>query len=554
MAPARGLYYGRNSPPPAEHGGRLPVALAIPGDKGPALSSLGWQAVYRLLAAEPDLSVERFFLGKGRSAPSSEESKAALSSFPVLALSASFEEDVLHLLRALKAAGISRLRADRPDPPLIVAGGPLCFLNPAPLAPFCDLMWVGEAEAGFAALLTELKAHLFAGGRKDEFLSAVVDRPGVYVPGKSARPVRRAVAGGGTLLAEPAFSCFTGPEATFKDALLLEVNRGCPYGCRFCAAGYVYRPPRQASLAELQDIVERTTPPKVGLVGTALTDWPDLLPFLRWLHERKIKFSLSSLRADGLSEDLLAFLRVCGVRTVTLALEAPSRRLRRAASKKLDEQDFLDAVERCARHGVNHLRVYCILGWPGETEADYRELEGFLAEIDAARARGQVRKKEFLRLTLGVSCLVPKPWTPFQWAPMASEEYLDNALRRVKAMLKPYKGFALSGDDPFLARVQGLVSRGGEDLAGLLLLAADFGGWKKGLALWDGDPGTVLDRERGRDEAFPWEVIDLGVDRAHLWREWEKSRQDQPSPGCPPQGCERCGVCGLKDWLRREPG
>ncbi|MDY0306763.1 MAG: radical SAM protein [Desulfovibrionaceae bacterium] len=546
MGSTRGLYFGRTSPPPVEHGGRLPVALAIPGDKGPALSTLGWQAVYRLLAAEAELSVERFFLGRGHDVPLSEEGKASLSSFPVLALSVSFEEDVLRLLRALKAAGIPRLRSERPDPPLLVAGGPLCFLNPAPLAPFCDLIWVGEAEAGFADLLRELKGHLFSGGDPQDFLAAVADRPGVYVPGRTRAATPRVVAGdGGPLLAEPAFSCFTGPEAVFKDALLLEVNRGCPYGCRFCAAGYIYRPPRHAALADLQAIVEDIRPPKVGLVGTALTDWPDLLPFLRWLDERKVKFSLSSLRADGLTEELLTFLRACGVRTVTLALEAPSRRLRLAASKKLEEADFLRAVELCARHGVNHLRVYCIIGWPGENEADYEEFSGFLGEIATARERGQVRKKEFLRLTLGVSCLVPKPWTPFQWAPMASEEYLDDALRRIKAMLKPYKGFSLSGDDAFLARVQGLISRGGEDVAELLLLAADHGGWKKGLALWGGDMSAVLDHERGKDEAFPWEVVDLGVRREHLRREWERSKQAKPSPGCPPAGCEACGVCGL---------
>ena len=151
----------------------------------------------------------------------------------------------------------------------------------------------------------------------------------MLIPGKSAEPVRRLVdmSGSGNLH-DPAYSCFVSSEAQFRDMLLLEVNRGCPYGCRFCAAGSIYKPPRHAELETLQEIVTRCAPQKVGLVGTALTDWPDLLPFLRWLQERKIKFSLSSLRADGLTDELLEFLRHTGTRSVTLALEGASRRLR----------------------------------------------------------------------------------------------------------------------------------------------------------------------------------------------------------------------------------
>ncbi|MGE4504830.1 MAG: radical SAM protein [Desulfovibrionaceae bacterium] len=537
------LYFGREEPRKPETGGRLPTALVFPGRRGLALSTLGWQAVYRLLAGERALAVERFFPAPGH-APVSEEG-SELSAFPVVALSVNVEEELLHLLGFFKAGGVPPRSAGRPDFPLVVAGGPLAFLNPAPLAPMADLLFVGEAEAGLAEVFLKIHALWMDGASKAETLAAVAGLPGVYVPGLSPLPVRRVAAPRSApgVLDSPAFSCFIGADTTFKDTLLLEVNRGCPYSCRFCAAGYVYRPPRHARMAELQSIVEATSPPKVGLVGTALTDWPELLPFLRWLKERRIKFSLSSLRADGLTEELLEFLRLCGVRTVTLALEAPSERLRRMASKKLETDDFLNAVALCSRHGVNHLRVYCITGWPGENEDDHDELEAFLAEVVATRDANQKRRKEFMRITLGVSCLVPKPFTPFQWAPMASEAALAANLKRMKGMVKPHKGMTLSPDNPAQARLQGLLARGGPEMFELVELAGEHGGWKRGLEHWDGDMDAELGRERTLEEPLPWDVIDVGVSKELLWREWQRAKQQKPSPGCPNKGCASCGAC-----------
>jgi radical SAM superfamily enzyme YgiQ (UPF0313 family) len=544
---------GKSMPAPPDHGGRLPAALVVTGDEGMGLSALGWQAVYRLLADRPEIAVERFFLGKGFDAPVSADSQRDLGLFPLMAVSVSFEEDFLPFLRALTAAGVPSTRTERPDYPLVLVGGPIAFLNPAPLAPLADAFFVGEAEAGLVDFCLKLKTAVFDGVGKQDFLHSVKDMPGIYVPGLSRTPVRRVVdmsPGDCGLLGTPASSCFTGPQAAFPDSLLLEVNRGCPHACRFCAAGFVYRPPRHASIASLQAIVEEAKPPKVGLVGTALTDWPDLLPFLRWLAARRTKFSLSSLRADGLSEELLSFLRECGIRTVTLALEGASERLRQAANKKLDAEVFLAAVERAARLGVNHLRVYLILGWPWEGPEDYDELEAFLGRILQARDQGQGRKtSEFMRITLGASSLVPKPWTPMQWAPMASEKSLLAAQKRLKDMTKSLRGVALQVDAPFQARLQGVLSRGGEEAFELVQLAAAHGGWKKAMRLWADQAAQILDRQRDEHEVFPWEVIDTGVARASLWREWTRAARALSTPGCPKGGCDDCGLCGMDQWL-----
>ncbi|OIO04341.1 MAG: radical SAM protein [Desulfovibrionaceae bacterium CG1_02_65_16] len=542
---------------PPDHGGRLPAALLIPGDTGMGLSALGWQVVHRLLAREPEIAVERFFLGKGFDALVSEDSGCSLTIFPLMAASVSFEEDFLPLLRALDATGVPSEKAERPDYPLVLVGGPIAFLNPAPLIPLADAFWVGEAEVGLVEFCLAMKRAVFEGVPKAEFLASVKDMPGLFVPGLSKTPVRRVLALGedAPRLFCPAASTYTGASSAIPDAMLLEVNRGCPHACRFCAAGYIYRPPRHAHMADLVKLVEEGAPQKVGLIGTALTDWPDLLPFLRWLAERKTKFSLASMRADGLTEELLAFLRQCGIRTITLALEGASERLRRAANKRLDPEVFISAVERCARHGVNHLRVYLILGWPWEGPEDYEELEGFLGRIVAARDRGHGAKtREFMRITLGASSLVPKPFTPMQWAPMMSEERLIAAQKRLAEMVRPLRGVALSVDAPFQARLQGVLSRGGEEVFELVRLAAEHGGWKKAMRRFEVETAELLDRERAADEIFPWEVVDVGVRRNVLRREYERAARFVHSPVCPPEGCGKCGLCGMDAWLAAAPG
>ncbi|MDY7001460.1 MAG: radical SAM protein [Thermodesulfobacteriota bacterium] len=550
------VYFGRQKPEPSEWGGRLPVALVFPGSMKIGLSSLGWQAVYRLLRSCPELAVERFFLDRAPGPPFAFDTGRALSDFPVIAFSLNFEEEYKALVQTLDRADIPLRAKDRTGWPLVLAGGPLCFLNPEPIAPAIDLFWVGEAEAGLLDILAVCREHVVSGAQKNDFLDRVKNAPGVYAPGKSALSVRRAVhADAGRTLQTPTYSCFVSPEAEFRDMLLLEMNRGCGHGCRFCAAGYIYRPPRLAELSRLRQIVERVKPAKVGLVGTALTDHPGLLPFLTWLHSQKIKFSLSSLRADGLSFELLSFLRKTGTRSVTLALEGASARLRRAMNKNLLERDFLSAIQHISALQFNHLKIYLIAGWPGEIDADYVELALFLKKIQAAISKGRGEKKKGIgHVTFSVSCLVPKPWTPFQWAPMASEERLSQAISRIKDMLKPLPGFRLKAEKPFSARLQGLIARGDERVFDLILLAAQKDSWKKALAAWEHDPASYLDQERGKHEPFAWECVDTGVSRDYLYQEWERYKSAKSSPACPamrsPRGCGPCDVCGVGKWLQ----
>jgi len=478
------------------------------------------------------------------------DTSSPLDAFPVVAFSLGYELDGAVLTQALAASGVPLLASQRSGFPILLGGGPLAFLNPAPLAPVLDVWFVGEAEAGLVPCLERAAEMILGGASKPEVLEMMAERPGFYVPGRSALPVKRVVAPGGRILTDPVCSSFVSHEAEFKDTLLMEVNRGCPHSCRFCAAGFVYRPPRQARMADLQAMVRETSPKKVGLIGTALTDWPELSNFLNWLSAEKVKFTLSSVRADGVTESLLGILRDAGLRTLTLALEGPSARIRRMTNKNLDEDVFLRAVELAAKRGVNHLKTYLIMGWPGEEDADYDELARFLAEIcKVGRVGGG--KKGIGHMTLGVNPLVPKPWTPMQWAPMASEAALEDRQASLAAMIKPLRGVRLDGEKPYWARVQGLLARGGEELAELNVLAGELG-WRKGLSAWAGDMGPVLDRERGKDEPFPWECIDVGVGRDVLWREWERYQSGKRTPKCPDIDCGRCAACG-ENMVEKEP-
>ena len=541
------LFWGKEQPSIGEWGGRLPVALVFPEKEKFALSTLGWQVVYRLLAASGEFVVERFYWdGKG-TPPRSADSGRELGDFPLICFSLNFEGDFVAVLEILHHARLPLRSSERTRWPLIMAGGPITFLNPFPIFPALDFIYVGEAETGMVACVGEIKEMWFQRVPKEEALEQLATVPGVLTHGMHTRVVRQIFMGASDrLLVYPAASCFVSSSSEFRDMLLLEVNRGCPYGCRFCAAGNIYRPPRHADIRDLKAIVRQAHPFKVGLVGTALTDWEELPGFLEWLHARKIKFSLGSLRADGATREFLTFLRKTGTRTLTFALEGASRRLRTAMNKNLDEEALLNAVQLASELQFNTLKLYLIVGWPGEGEEDFDELESFLEKVQEARIKGQGNRSKGVELIqVSASCLVPKPWTALQWAPMDTEGALKAKMRRLKKMIKNMKGMRFSGENPSQSRIQALLSRGDESLFDLLELVRETGRWDTAFEAWDGDPAWHLDRTRDEDEVFPWDALDIDVDKKYLWKEWQRFHKGVQTPPCSPSGCEKCRRCGF---------
>ncbi|MEJ5242591.1 MAG: radical SAM protein [Desulfomicrobiaceae bacterium] len=519
------------------------MAVVFPEAPEAALSTLGWQVVYRLLAEDDLFCVEPVFADPASPRPRSLHTGTDLGRFALVLASLNFEGDYPALVRLFMDAGIPVLAQDRADWPLIMAGGPVAFLNPFPVLPALDALWCGEAEAGFLRVAQSIAHTWVHKGSKGEALEAIAAIPGCLVPGQSPLPVERQVAAD---LRTPAHSVFVSPEAQFAGMFLLEVNRGCPYGCRFCAAGSIYRPARQAPMEVLQRIVEDASPHKVGLVGTALTDWPDLMPFLSWLRDRRAHFSLSSVRADGLNEDLLAFLRHAGVRTVTLALEGASSRLRAAMNKGLDEDAVLRVVATMSRLRFETLKLYLIVGWPGEEEADFKELEGFLERIQQARRAGQAGRAAGLKLIqLSASALIPKPWTAMQWAPMASIEAIEAAMGRVRAMVARHRGMRFSAENARQACIQGYLARADEGAWPVIVEAAQHG-W---AAVWRRH-GAHLEAEACRPRSvadpLPWERLRVGVRRAYVRGQWEAFGRSRPTPACPPGSCSACRRCGME--------
>ena len=537
--------------PAREWGGRLPVALVFPEQEAQALSTLGWQSVYKELGYDDGFYVERFFWdNEGRKAVSPDSDKK-LALFPLICFSLNFEGDYLCLINILQAENLPVRADERSDWPLIMAGGPIAFLNPFPIAPSLDFLYVGESEGKFKLVAKRIRDLWLAGETSGKVLGEISKFPGILIPGQRKRVRKQISMRGDNRLPTPVYSSFISSKSVFRDSFLVEINRGCSYGCRFCAAGFIYRPPREAGLSDLKEIILTTNPRKVGLVGTALTDWKHLRPFLDWLYNQKIKFSLSSMRADGLDFDFLKFLRKSGIRTITLAVEGVSRKLRTAMNKHFNEEKFFAAVEHISELRFNTLKLYFILGLPGENPDDFEELALFLERVEQARQAGRDRRSKGVELvSISASMFVPKPWTPLQWAPMDSEKIFLEKTKAFRKLCAGYKGIKFYAEKPFGARLQGLLSRGDEKVHDLIVLAAENGNnWRKALKIWPEKMEDFIDREFSTDTDFVWDIIDIGIDKKYLINEWDKYKKALLTSPCPDLPCDRCRRCGMDDFI-----
>ncbi len=534
-----------------EWGGRLPVALVFPEEESLALSTLGWQRVYKDLGHNNLFYVERFFWDRKSGKAKCPDSDKTLADFPLICFSLNFEGDFLTLINILKAENIPITASERSDWPLIMAGGPIAFLNPFPVIPSLDFLFVGESEGRFVAISEVIGNAWLKGNSVSQVIASISGLPGIMIYGQQQKVKKQIFLTAEGYLDSPCHSTFVSRASVFRDSFLMEINRGCPYGCRFCAAGFIYRPPRKSKTQDLKNLVQKVNPRKVGLVGTALTDWEDLFSFLTWLHKRKVKFSLSSLRADGLDRKFLEFLRRSGTRSITLAVEGVSSRLRRAMNKHFSSEKFFRAVELISEMQFNTLKLYFILGLPGESDKDFHDLAHFLEMLEQARKKGMGRKKKGVDLiSISASMFVPKPWTPLQWSPMDKEEVFLEKVRRIKKMCAQYKGLRFQAEKPFSSRIQGLLSKGDEKVHDLLVLASENdNNWRKALKMWSGNIEDYIGSELSVEKDFVWDTIDLGVDRRYLIREFDKYKKEMLTSPCPDEPCPSCRRCGMDKFL-----
>jgi radical SAM superfamily enzyme YgiQ (UPF0313 family) len=554
-----------------EWGADFPIALVYPQIYPVAMGNLGFQTIYYLLNRTPGLTCERAFLPtpeewaehrRTRTPILTLESQRPLKDFAAVAFSISFEADYPYVLQLLAGAGLPLRAADRePGDPLVLAGGVATFLNPEPLAPFVDAFFLGEGEAGAVPFFRVLAAGAATRDRAPLLLELAQTVPGAYVPA-GYHPVHRT---DGTLASfhpepgypekvtaphlpelapSPTHSHILAPQSEWGEMFLVETGRGCSRGCRFCAAGFVYRPPRERPLEELWTQVERgiLEKRKVGLVGAAVSDHPAVKELCRRILAAGGEIGISSLRADSADAELFRLLAQGGVRSVALAPEAGSERLRRVLNKGLTQEDLARAAVALSESGIPQLRLYFMVGLPTETREDVAEipkLVRFLAHRVIKESQG---KRHLGLITLSLSSFVPKPFTPFQWTSFTEVPELKKRLKLVSREFHGVKEVRVHTDLPKWAYVQALLARG-DRRVGDILLAAHDKGWTRALTENPVNPDFLTLRERRRDELFPWDFIDHGLKKDYLWEEYQRALEEKETPPCRPLVCSRCGIC-----------
>ncbi len=538
-------------------GGRVSFALVYPNTYTVGMSNLGFQTIYRHLNALPDVVCERVFLPDPEDLPEyrrtgtpplSLESKRPLADFDLVGFSLTYEGDYVNALRLLRMGGIPlRPDARRPSDPVVLMGGVCAFANPEPIAPFMDFVVVGEGEEIVGEIVAAYREAVGAAGVAGRHREALWDRlapiPGIYLPHRYAvshHPDGRIAAveprGDAPAIVRKrrlqrvdefrTLSLLRTPNAEYGHLALLEVGKGCGRGCRFCLEGQVYRPVRHRSLAALRQAVQeiKRETGRVGLVGACVSDYPWIGGLMQILNEEGLEVSISSIRADSLTEELVAGLRRGGHRTLTVAPETGTERLRRVIRKEIPDEQLYEACALVRAHGIPNLKCYFMIGLPTETEADVEAIPDLAARL-LERLRGPSPAGEpFGRLTLSISSFVPKPWTPFQWAAFDPVSRLEAKLRTIKAGVRRLANVRVLHENPREAYLQAMLARGDRRVGDFLERAAALDGdWRTALREWPGDADFYACRERALDEVLPWDHLDVGVKKANLVREHQRA-------------------------------
>lgn len=538
-----------------EWGGRLSVALAFPNSYYVGMSSLALQILYRQFNAHADVVCERVFWNQEGAAAGEPlltlESGRTVAEADVWAFTISYEMDYFNVVAMLRQAGVPPLAQDRDESwPLLIAGGPGVTMNPEPMAPFFDAIVIGEGEEVLEDLI-ELFQQAIAAPRA-ELWAALAAIPGVYVPaltppvheqGPDLQRIPRLWVR--DLQRFPPVSSLYAPETEFRGMHLMEIARGCGRGCRFCLAGYVYRPPREQPLSALlawaEAGLEHTS--RLGLISAAVSDHTQIDELATALQEMGARLSVSSMRVDPISLPLLRAMRASGAQTLTIAPEAGSRRLRNVIAKTQTEDQLLHAVELAAELDFPQIKFYFMVGHPTETQDDMEELVAFVHKARAIFKR---------RIAMNATPFVPKAHTPFQWMSMTPARTLKKRQRWLQRQVGRLQ-VAVRADSPSWAEVQGVLSRGDRRLAGVLLDMREL----SVTHFWQTMQQHGLERDPflGQlpvGQRMPWMIVESGVSEQFYRYEWRQAQRWRLGPHCPPDsaGCLSCGVCD-EEWAFR---
>jgi len=538
------------------HGGRLRVALAFPNTYFVGMSNLGFQTVYTLFNAEDDIVCERVFLP-----PKTElaaqltsgaslvtiESQTPVHEFDVFAFSVSFEWDYTNVVTLLRLAGLKPRAAERTHrDPLVVIGGAVTFVNPEPLAPFADVIAAGEGEALIPSLLTAFKS---ASDRDDLLRRLAADR-GFYIPafydvthgadgsieafapraGTGAPPIVKKAALKTTDAVDPPATTIFTPDTELGSRFLIEVVRGCANLCRFCWAGYNYLPVRAFPTDRILQRARnaRQYSNRAGLVSIALCDHPDIEDILTQLVDMGYSISPASLRLDDLTPKLLELLRRSGERTITIAPETGSDRLRRVINKTVTNDEIAAAADMIFASGFDNLKLYFMIGLPTETDDDLVAIREITLQLRESMLRHQRGRGQLGRIVGSVNPLVPKPGTAYQWLPMEDDRSIDRKIKRVRSLMAGIDNVYFNIKSERHSFYQALLSLGDRRVAAAIEAAERNGGnWRAAVAETGVDADFFVFRDRSADKVLPWDIIDGGL-KDHFFRsEFDKGLREE---------------------------
>jgi radical SAM superfamily enzyme YgiQ (UPF0313 family) len=543
------------------HGGRLRVALAFPNTYYVGMSSLGFQTVYRLFNDLDEVVCERVFLPPKQELQAqlasgapllTLESQAPVRDFDVLAFSVSFEWDYTNVVSMLRLAGLPPRAAQRTERhPLVVIGGAVTFVNPEPLALFADVIAAGEGEMLIPDLVRALRPNgEDPGVPRDEVLQSLAAAPGFYIPSfyeveysadgsiaamqpvagsNASAVVRKAAVKGTDRLDPPATSIFT-PDTEFGSRFLIEVVRGCANLCRFCWAGYNYLPVRAFSADRILDLAAqaRRHSSRAGLVSIALCDHPEIERIMRGLINLGYAISPASLRLDDLTDPIVGMLRESGERSITIAPEAGSDRLRRVINKTVTTEEILEAAEIIFRNGMENLKLYFMIGLPTETDDDVVAIRDLTSEMRKIMLRHARPRGRIGRIVGSVNPLIPKPGTAYQWMPMEDPSITDRKGKRLRELLSGLDNVYFNIKSERHSYYQALLSLGDRRVTPAIEAAERNGGnWRAAVAETGVDAAFFIFRDRSSDAVLPWDIIDGGMKASFFHAEFEKGLREE---------------------------
>ncbi len=575
-------------------------AMAFPDVYEIGMSNLGMMILYDMFNKRDDVWCERLFspwtdldkIMREEHIPLfTLESQDPVKDFDFLGITLGYEMCYTNVLQLLDLSGIALLSADREENDPVIIGGGACAYNPEPLAEFFDLFYIGEGETVYDALFDAYKANKKAGGSRSDFLLKAAQIPGIYVPSlyevtykedgtiESFHPtcegVPEKVEKQLIIDMDKDYNNLEAPvvphiKAT-QDRVTLEIQRGCIRGCRFCQAGMIYRPTRERNVEKLKKaartMLQKTGHEEISLSSLSSSDYSHLKEIVNFLidefRDEAVNISLPSLRIDAFALDVMSKVQDVKKSSLTFAPEAGSQRLRNVINKGLTEEDILHGAGEAFKGGWNQVKLYFMLGLPTETEDDMKGIAHLAQKIAETyyETVPKEQRKGKVQINVSTSFFVPKPFTPFQWAPMFREEDFIEKAKIVKNEIRSQlnqRSIRYNWHEPDVTVLEGFLARGDRRCSKVILKAYEKGAlydawsesfhydiWKEAFKETGVDIEFYTLRERSTDEILPWDFIDAGVTKKFLIREWEQAKAETVTPNCR-QKCSGCGVLKYK--------